>query len=149
MSRRGPRADHAIYPTHTCFDDVLDHQVELAKRAPDVAARQFIVHGICLFPEGDRIGEPFAHAWVEDDLSNEVWQSGLLSDQRRIWYSVRRQVWRDVMRVQASTRYTLDEVRRLNWQTEHYGPWVPAYRALCRKTSGDEPARPWHVRRQR
>jgi len=118
-----------ILPTHTCFDDVLDHQVELARRDPEACARQRIVHGICLAPEGPHAGEPFAHAWVEDgDL---LYQSGLLADGRKVWFGVDRAVWYAALRVQAATHYTFEQARALNWQHEHYGPWVPAYRALC------------------
>lgn len=125
-----------IYPTHSCFDDVLDHQVALAARDPAAAARQFIVHGILLFPEGEpHAGEPFAHAWVEEPLTVTVFQSGLLADGRKVWFEIGARAFLAAMRVQASTRYTLQQARLLNWQTEHYGPWVPAYRALCRNAA--------------
>jgi hypothetical protein len=118
-----------ILPTHKCFDDVLEHQVELRGRDAEAAARQVIVHGICLAPEGPRAGEPFAHAWVEDgDL---LWQAGLLEDGTKVWFSLDTTTWRTALRVQAETRYTLDEALIKNWQTATYGPWVPAYRALC------------------
>lgn len=122
-----------IYPTHRCFDDVLDHQVELARREPAIAARQFIVHGIVRYPDdaGADAGRWFAHAWVEDDDEQRVYQSGLL-DGRMVWFSADRAEWYGAMRVLARTRYTLDRARILNWQTTHYGPWVSAYRALCR-----------------
>lgn len=126
-----PMTTTTIHPTHHCFDDVLDHQVDLDRRDPTTAARQRIVHGICLFPEGGpRAGEAFAHAWVEDDTEDRVYEAGLLGGQK-IWWSADRTLWRAAMRVQAMTRYTLAEARVKNWQHEHYGPWVPAYRALC------------------
>lgn len=122
-----------IHPTHRCFDDVLDHQVELDRRDPARAARQRIVHGILLFPDGEpHAGEPFAHAWVEDPATRLVWQAGLLDDGTKIWFAIDAREYLERMRVQASTAYTLAQARILNWQTEHYGPWVPAYRALCR-----------------
>lgn len=122
-----------IYPTHRCFDDVLEHQVLLDSADPEKAARQFIVHGLCLFPVGDaRAGEVFAHAWVEDPETCEVWQSGLLTDRRKIWFSIAARKFLTKMRVQSSTRYTLAEARKLNWQHAHFGPWLPIYQAFCR-----------------
>ena len=126
---------NTILPTRTCFDDVLEHQVALARRDPTAAARQRIVHGICLLPEPDgnrSAGEPFAHAWVEDQETLEVWQSGLLADGRKVWFAIAAAEFLDKLRVQSSTRYSLDQARILNWQTGHYGPWVPGYRAFCR-----------------
>ena len=122
-----------IFPTHQCFDDVLDHQAELAQRDPVTAARQFIVHGICLAPEGEHAGEPFAHAWVEDDEESRVSEAGILNGEK-IWWSADRDEWYAALRVQERTRYTLDQARILNWQTAHYGPWVPKYRALCKSS---------------
>lgn len=123
-----------ILPTQTCFDDVLDHQVGLLQsvRQADraTALRQFIVHGICLAPEGVHAGEPFAHAWVEDDEARLVSEAGLLNG-TRIWWSAARDEWEAMMRVQQRTRYTLQGAVLLNHATGHYGPWVPAYRALC------------------
>ena len=122
-----------IYPTGTCFDDVLDHQDYVFKTNPAQALAQFIVHGICLMPEGNpEEGKPFAHGWVEDDETGLVWQSGLVEGVK-IWYSAARTEWYPLIRVQTSTRYTFLEAIRLNWQTNHYGPWVEAYRDLCKE----------------
>jgi hypothetical protein len=125
-----------IKPTHTCFDDVLDHQSYLFKTDPQTVARQHIVHGICLMPEGPRIGEPYAHAWVEDDTEDRVYQSGLV-DTAMVWYSVSRPEWYAMMRVQKFTRYTFLEALKKNWQTYFFGPWEPEYLALCGKPQGD------------
>jgi hypothetical protein len=124
---------NTIFPTHQCFDDVLEHQVLLDTTDPQKAARQWIVHGLLLFPVGDdHAGEVFAHAWVEDDATEEVWQSGLLGDGRKVWFAIARPLFVARMRVQSMTRYTLAQAKRLNWQHEHFGPWVPAYRIFCR-----------------
>jgi hypothetical protein len=99
------------------------------------AQRQLICHGICLAPADSFVGgrrpdEPFAHGWIEDDADDTVGQAGIL-DGERIWFTVSRPEWYGQMRVQAVTRYRLDDALRLNWQTGHYGPWRPEYRALC------------------
>lgn len=119
-----------ILPTHTCFDDVLDFQCELMKVDPERAHRQFIVHGILLAPEGPKMDEPYAHAWVEDDEEGRVYQSGFL-DGQKIWWGCDRDEWKQVMRVQDESRYTFLQALALNWQTNHYGPWVETYRELC------------------
>ena len=122
-----------IFPTHRCFDDVLDHQAELRRTDPTTAARQLIVHGILLAPEshdGLRAGEPFAHAWVEDDEERRVYEAGIL-DGEKVWWSADRDEWYGKMRPQAVTRYSLHAAIILNWQHGHYGPWVRVYRALC------------------
>lgn len=124
-----------IRPTHRCFDDVLDYQVALRRRDPAAAARQVIVHGICLAPEGPRAGEPFAHAWVEDDAGGGiVYQSGFINGEH-VWFGLPRDEWRAAVRVQAESRYTLEAAIVLNWQHGHYGPWVATYRALCGRGS--------------
>lgn len=120
-----------INPTHTCFDDVLDHQVDLRTTDPAAASRQLIVHGILLWPEGARAGEPYAHAWVEDPLDDQVYQSGILDDGVKVWWGHPREEFERIMRPQHVTRYTFEQAHILNWQHEHFGPWVPEYRALC------------------
>jgi hypothetical protein len=120
-----------LRPTHTCFDDVLDHQAELRGRDLAAAHRQLIVHGILLAPEGPHEGEPFAHAWVEDPADNRIYQSALLDDGTKVWWSCAWEEFERLMRPQHVTRYSLERAYILNWQTEHFGPWVPAYRALC------------------
>lgn len=124
-----------IYPTGQCFDDVLDHQAILMKEAANLAARQYICHGICLAPEGPHEGEPFAHAWVEDPDDQQTYQSGLMvqDDGRivKVWYGLRTDDFYAFLRVQERTRYTLLEALWKNWTTNHYGPWVEKYRLLC------------------
>jgi len=127
-----------IFPTHRCFDDVLDHQAELRTRDPKTAARQLIVHGILLAPEdghGVHAGEPFAHAWVEDDDERRIYEAGILNGEK-VWWSADRDEWYRKMHVQAATRYTLHAALILNWQHGHYGPWVRAYAALCGRQQG-------------
>jgi hypothetical protein len=120
-----------IYPTGTCFDDVLDHQSAVFMQNPHLVLHQFIVHGICLMPEGPHKDQPYAHAWVEDEETGLVWQSGLIEGVK-VWFGTPRTDWFPLMRVQRSTRYTFMEAMRKNWQTNHYGPWDESYVKLCR-----------------
>lgn len=121
-----------IHPTNTCFDDVLDQQAWLLQVDPERANRQHIVHGICLMPDGPDEGKPFAHAWVEDNLENRVYQSGML-DGEKIWYSCDRPEWYLKIRVQEYTRYFLWDALQLNLVTNHFGPWVEHYREFCKR----------------
>jgi hypothetical protein len=118
-----------ILPTGTCFDDVLDQQSFLVTVNPDLADRQFIVHGICTASDGHL----FSHAWVEDDDGDRVFQSGILNGEK-VWFGLNRSEWYDTMQIQKFTRYTFMEALMLNYQTHHYGPWVDEYRTLCKKS---------------
>lgn len=120
-----------ILPTHKCFDDALDYLVERVKRKPELAhgSSLILVHGICLIPEGTDEGRRFAHAWVEED--DAVWQSGLL-DGELIYYAMPLEDFTKALRVQESTRYTVRQAAMKNETSGHYGPWLDAYRALCR-----------------
>lgn len=124
-----------IYPTGTCFDDAMDF-LELRLRVdPGLAngAGLLLVHGIATFTNGmnedDRVGEPFAHAWVEEGPS--VWQAGIL-DGQRVVYAVDRNEFYAEMKIVDATRYTIREVWEQNVRSEHYGPWEPRYEALTR-----------------
>jgi hypothetical protein len=122
-----------VHPTGTCFDDVLDQQDHVYRTNHALAMRQSIVHGICLIPEGQlEQGKPYAHAWVEDDIEDRVYQSGLLNG-TKIWWGIDRAEYYQLMRVQKFTVYTFHEALWLNYQTNHFGPWVPEYIALCRE----------------
>jgi len=121
-----------ILPTGSCFDDVLDHQSALILFDSRIL-HQWIVHGICLIPEGqEKAGEPFAHAWMEDDDERKVYQSGLVKGVK-VWWSADRKEWYDLMRVQDRTRYSFAEALTLNWKTCHFGPWEERYRVLCKR----------------
>lgn len=127
-----------IRPTNTCFDDALDFIAERVKRDVELAlheTRLILVHGICLAPEGPLIGEPFAHAWVEERAPGEpkqVWQGGIL-DGERVYYGIDADEFAQMLRPQKVTRYTVREAWLENERTEHFGPWVAEYEALCRK----------------
>lgn len=117
-----------IHPTHTCFDDVFEYLVRWYKRDPLDARAAVIVHGICLFPDGPRAGERFAHAWIEH--GEYLSQSGIY-DGTKVWFTVSRAEWYAKMRPQQTTRYTLTEAWMEVAIATHLGPWRPEYRALC------------------
>ncbi|MET0405270.1 MAG: hypothetical protein ABW123_22840 [Cystobacter sp.] len=130
-----------IRPTHTCFDDALEYLGWRAKETPEQlreVGRFFLVHAICLVPEGKRKGEPFAHAWVEERISMVgppgyewvVWQDGFLNDER-ITYGCPAEVFRAAMQVVEETRYTPRQAHEENARTMTFGPWVERYKALC------------------
>jgi hypothetical protein len=122
-----------IYPTHRCFDDALDFVTERMKEDPKgLENKLLVVHGIVLMPSGPDEGEPYAHAWVEE--GSLVWQGGIL-DGERVYWSVEWSEFRDELRVQEATRYTLRQAYMENQRTNHYGPWLAKYEALCRGTT--------------
>jgi hypothetical protein len=118
-----------VFPTHTCFDDALDYLAHRLKQNRRDAKRLVLVHGILLAPEGAKKDQPFAHAWVEE--SDRVWQDGLLEDGRRVTWAMSVAEFREKMRPQKETRYTVREAVAENLRTNHFGPWVEEYRALC------------------
>ena len=122
-----------IMPSHKCFDDCIDALDDaLQETGPDwVREHLRVVHAICLAPEGPDAGTPFAHGWVEVNRQYVV-QCGLIDGKREFYICRRRELYA-LLRVQLSTVYTLDEVWLKNRETNHVGPWEPAYRDLCSK----------------
>lgn len=118
-----------ILPTHHCFDDALDFIEERLRRNAS-ALHLVLVHGIALGPSGPHEGEPFAHAWVEED--DVAWDCGML-DGQRVYYSLERGEFYASLRIQDFTRYTLREAWQENQRSGHYGPWKAEYAALCGK----------------
>jgi hypothetical protein len=114
-----------IYPTHCCFDDVTDYLNRLAAAGAtrDVLVTYTVVHGIVVLPDGT----PFAHGWLEHE--GEVIEGGIYEGER-VWIRMTRADFEGLHAVFDETRYTLDEVLRLD--REHGpGPWKPEYIALC------------------
>lgn len=119
-----------ILPTHHCFDDALNYLDAAILSRPDWAqAHLRLVHGICLAPEGPKQDEPFAHAWVEQDRSVCI-QAGIVEGQL-VYYGMARAAFYATLRVQVSTAYSVEDALRLNFASNHYGPWESSYRALC------------------
>jgi hypothetical protein len=126
-----------VYPTGRCFDDTLDYLDTLyfAGAPSEVVLAHFVVHAICIWP-GDqpgtehRAGEQFAHAWIE--YGTHVIQSGIM-DCSRCWYALDRSEFYQHLQVQQATRYTAREAIIENARTNHYGPWLPEYEALCKR----------------
>lgn len=134
-----------ILPTHHCFDDALDFISErvLEDAALAHGTRLVLVHAICLAPAdyaSMKGGDPYVHAWVEETDPEwpdvVVWDAGRLETGEFVRYSVRREEFRKILRVQDETRYTIRAAFNENRRSGHYGPWVPEYVALIRsKTS--------------
>jgi len=129
-------SDEPIYPTHRCFDDIVDFFRDLAEKGTPAAVlnRFTVVHGILLSPEG----EPYAHGWVERD-DGLVIQTGIYRGER-ILFALEREEFLVSHMVWDETRYTLREVLR-NDRTLGYPPWIPEYRDLCSSEK-----RAWHAR---
>jgi len=144
--------DTCIFPTHTCFDDALDYLALRLRQDRRAAAKLTLVHGILLVPEGPKVGTPFAHGWVEEALPGGVvvWQDGFIDlggfevplaggtlraerDLARVTYSTPAVDWREKMRLQKDTRYTVRQAIAENRRSNNFGPWVDEYRALCGK----------------
>lgn len=114
-----------IYPTHTCFDDVVDYLNQIAYRG---ASREellayTVVHGILVMPDGSR----FAHAWLEHD--GKILDGGIYQGER-VWIEYSLTEFRGLHVVEDETRYTLPDAERLDDEFGP-GPWKPKYRALC------------------
>ena len=105
---------------------MVKHDADWAK------AHLRLVHAICLAPEGPRCGEPFAHAWVEQDR-NIVIQAGVV-DEEHEYYGLNRKQFYAALRVQVVTVYTIEEAWARNMASNHFGPWESSYRALCNRT---------------
>ncbi len=127
-----------ILPTHRCFDDMLDYLALRLRNDKRLVPQLFLVHGILLNPDN---GEPFAHAWVEE--RQVVWNSGILDgvdqtvDGSKIYFSCSRVEWYVEMKPQHFTRYTAAQASSENVRSGHYGPWVEAYRALCKRVESE------------
>lgn len=123
-----------IEPTHSCFDDAIAYLEGRVKGKPELARsdRIVLVHGIGRFPDGPaarRAGERFAHAWVEAD--GLCWDAGILDGARVVWSATIAEYYAN-LRIETTTRYDCLAVWAENRRTGHYGPWEPAYQALCR-----------------
>jgi len=89
-----------------------------------------IVHALCTTPGG----EVFAHGWVEDEDEGIAIHAVLTAPdalETRIWLSMPIAEYRDAMKVQDFTRYTLAEAYAENRRTESFGPWVERYLPFC------------------
>lgn len=114
-----------IRPTHRCFDDALDFFTEVLERShvEQHHAEYTVVHAAC----ADSRGELFAHAWVEH--GELVWQGGIL-DGVRVFYAASKAT-AFPFEICNERRYSLSQALAENWQSGHYGPWVPALAQLC------------------
>lgn len=115
-----------LLPTFHCFDDALEYlnQRVLADRSLVDNGRLKLVHGIACGDDGTR----YAHGWCEED--GLCWDAAI-ADGQRIWYAVAAAEYYAARRIGETTRYTVRTACLMNLATGHYGPWLPAYRALC------------------
>lgn len=115
-----------IYPTHTCFDDALDLISDwvLSDHAEHYHLR--LIHGICKMPDG----RPYAHAWVE--RNGTCFFIGIVDGERCIVKATKDEFY-TVYLVQETTAYTVLQALDENRKSNHYGPWKPEYRSLCKK----------------
>ena len=111
-----------IRPTHHCFDDALDFFEEVVgiEAFRRNHAQYTVVHAICIAPDGN----PFAHAWVEHGAL--IWEAGIVDD-ARVFFA-RTELGHPVVR---AVRYSVADAIRLNYESEHYGPWDAEIKALC------------------
>lgn len=125
-----------ILPTQHCFDDALDFIAERVKAEPTHAWRTdlILVHGICLIPNGPRLGERFAHAWVEEN--DLCWDAGIVNGEQ-VYYSMFHEAFYLILKVQETTRYTIKEAWIENKKANNYGPWLPEYLELCGRTDAE------------
>jgi len=116
----------AFYPTHHCFDDVVDFLNNLAVTGAcrEELLEYTVVHGVYLAPPN---GEPVAHAWLE--RAGLVVQAGIYKGER-IYYSVPREEFLAMFKIWDETRYTVIEALELDSRMGR-PPWVPEYRELC------------------
>lgn len=121
-----------ILPTYRCFDDAMELIEIRVKESPTLygnADAIALVHAICIAQDGTR----YVHGWVEED--GQVWDAGILHG-ARVYFAVAREEYYAAKHVEETTRYTLRDIWRENSRSGHYGPWKPAYLALC--GSGDK-----------
>lgn len=119
-----------IYPTHTCFSDVIDYLnakfLRDGEKSLEYLKTVYIVHGIMLGQENLR---PFAHAWLETP-DDTVLHSGI-KDGQVVWGEFPKAKYYKTMRVKEATRYTLMEAIYQERKFGRPGPWVRKYYRLC------------------
>lgn len=126
--------EHTIHPTGRCFDDAMDFLEYLSLSGTDssaMRARYRLVHGIYHGQTASGQQQRFSHAWVWDLALNTAIQCGFINGEE-LAYHITLDAFRENLRMEHETVYTVDQVAALNRQHNTYGPWEPAYLALCR-----------------
>lgn len=113
-----------IFPTHSCFDDALEMLPVLIEQDRRNRELLHLVHAICLMPDGSH----YAHAWVERE--NECLFFGIINGEKLLLVTNKDKFYQ-LYKVQETTRYTVREAAKENFNNNHYGPWKPEYYALC------------------
>lgn len=128
-----------IHPTHTCFDDALDHIEKLLmvrKLPPTLVARDYrLVHGLyrCQTADSDH-PRTIAHAYVLEKPKGLVWQDGY-QDGERITYGITRAEFHSLMKPLHETSYSMLQAYKMNIKHNNYGPWLPLYLKHCRSVA--------------
>lgn len=122
-----------IHPTGTCFEDVT---WEFAQRCRDDkslmarGAKFFMVHGICVMPNGKR----YAHAWIEEGVF--VWGPAIVEGHKGFFQTTDKE-FREHYQVQECTRYSFQDLIDLSKRIGNAPPpWEDKYRRLCRGGGG-------------
>lgn len=130
-----------ILPTNSCFDDAVEIVGLMVAENPAIVndCGFVVVHAHCLKPvDQPDAGEPFAHAWIEHN--GRLYQAGIWGG-RRIHFSCDAASFREGLRIQHETRYTMAEAVAAE-AVRGIGPWELRYRELCHaalKLAGGKP----------
>jgi hypothetical protein len=124
-------SEECIMPTHHCFDDALDFITARVRADRSAVDKLTLVHGIATATSGPHLGEPYAHAWVEE--ADLCWDAGIWRGQH-LSYAVEHDEYYASLQVQTTTRYTVFEAYIQNKLWATFGPWRDEYRNLCGKS---------------
>jgi hypothetical protein len=122
-----------IGPTGKCFDNALDEFQRLVKedKKRQWTNEYVMAHGILIHED---TGERYAHAWLEANSS--CFDFGIVLDGEHAGefccYEVEKTDYYRGRQVVDVTFYTWNDAKRWNMLTNHFGPWLPKYRELCK-----------------
>lgn len=121
-----------MYPTGTCFDDSLDN-LEKCMKLMYPPGEIYLVHALCLNPiDSTR----FAHAWLE--MMDKYAMQDNIAEGKHYTFVFKLGPFRDALRIQKETRYSVPHAIAMNYQTCNYGPWEPEYIELCKARKNSE-----------
>lgn len=119
----------ALYPTHHCFDDMLQYIDKQLTGGADPYSL-LLVHGLCLMPSGTL----YAHAWAAHPFANK--HGGIIvqcfvfrGDECFIQFD--REVFERRFRPKEVTIYTMHDAAKHYRRTRNAGPWNDAYLPYC------------------
>jgi hypothetical protein len=76
-------------------------------------------------------GKLYAHAWVEDKKNNTCMFIGIIEGKKEYLRVSKDEYYKEMM-PHEFTKYTVAEAVEQNLKHVTTGPWIPAYKALCR-----------------